>query len=315
MIWLAMMGCWAVSFVFAGIEAGLLSVDPVRLRHHVKLGEPPALQLDRLIKQPERLLVTVLLVTNFADILALFLLAGRLVRHFGHAGYVFTFLLALPIYLFLVGVLPKAIFRRFPYRALAALAGVLEFSSTLLAPLLAVGARLGRFFLRAKMDEPPRIFAAREELKQITVQREREGSLTATERAMIHNVVDFGSVRVEEVMIPLARAISVPPGVSCDAVLELSRTSGVDRLPVIDAEGHALGLINALDLLLDTGARKPLAFYIRRLVTTRTDEPAPRIIRRLRAARLTLAAVLDSQRRLVGFVTVEDLIKRLVRHA
>ena len=38
MIWLAVLGLCAISFLFAGIEAGLLSVDPVRLRHQVKQG-------------------------------------------------------------------------------------------------------------------------------------------------------------------------------------------------------------------------------------------------------------------------------------
>ena len=39
---------WTVSFFFAGIEAGLLSINPVRLRHHVKQLQPSALRLDRL---------------------------------------------------------------------------------------------------------------------------------------------------------------------------------------------------------------------------------------------------------------------------
>ena len=53
--------CWMVSFVFVGIEAGLLSIDPVRLRHHVKQRKPSALRLEALMKHPERLLITILL--------------------------------------------------------------------------------------------------------------------------------------------------------------------------------------------------------------------------------------------------------------
>jgi Mg2+/Co2+ transporter CorB len=48
--------CWIVSFFFNGIESGLLSIDPVRLRQNVKRGVAPALRLNRLLKQPERLL-------------------------------------------------------------------------------------------------------------------------------------------------------------------------------------------------------------------------------------------------------------------
>src|SRR5204862_2613209 len=111
--------CWVVSFFFNGIESGLLSIDPVRLRQNVKGRTPAALTLNRLLKHPERLLVTVLLVTNAADILGLLLLTKQLVRAFGYAGFYIALLIALPVYLFVLGVLPKSLFRRFPFRALA----------------------------------------------------------------------------------------------------------------------------------------------------------------------------------------------------
>ena len=39
MIWLLVALCWIISFLFAGIEAGLLALDPVRLRHRAKSGD------------------------------------------------------------------------------------------------------------------------------------------------------------------------------------------------------------------------------------------------------------------------------------
>jgi CBS domain containing-hemolysin-like protein len=167
--------------------------------------------------------------------------------------------------------------------------------------------------VRRRTAEPGRIFIAREELKQIAVQSEREGSLTSTERAMIHNVVDFRNVRASDVMVPLANAVMVRPDTSIDEALRLSATSNVDRLPVISEEGEAMGLINTLDILLDENRRESLSRYMRRIVIARDGEPAYRIIQRLRAARLGLAAVIDSQRNLIGIVTGEDAIKRLVQ--
>lgn len=59
--------------------------------------------------------------------------------------------------------------------------------------------------------------------------------------------------------------------------------------------------------------RQSLGSYTRRIVTANEDEPAYRIVRRLRAARLGWAAVIDSQKRLIGVVTAEDIIERLVQ--
>jgi putative hemolysin len=304
--------CWIVSFFFNGIESGLLSIDPVRFRQNLKRGVTAAQRLDRLLKHPERLLATVLLCTNAADIFGLLLLTRQLVRSFGYAGYFFSLAIALPVYLFLLLVLPKSLFRRFPFRALARLAGVLELASMLFSPLLEIGARLGKLVLPARAVKNARLFAAREELKQITAQSEREGSLTATERAMIHSVVDFRSVKVRDVMLHSAKAVALRPNASTQEALELSAASDLDRLPVIPPEAKPAGLVNVLDILLDEDGNKPLGNYVRRIVITTEEEPAYRIVQQLRAARLGLAAVLDQEKNFCGIVTLDDLIRRLV---
>ena len=303
---------WTVSFFFEGIEAGLLSIDPVRLRHHVKLGQASALRLERLTKRPERLLITVLLVTNMANICGLLLLTQLLVSSFGYAGFFWAILIALPIYLFVLSVLPKSLFRRFPFRALAALAGVLEVVSIVLWPILELGERAGRLLIPREASRSARLFVAREDLKQIAVQGEREGSLTSTERAMIHNVVDFRNVTAADVMLPIEKAVTVGPDTPVDETLQLSARTGATRLPVISG-GEAIGIVNVFDILFDETRRDSLASYTRRVVTANESEPAYRIVQRLRTARLGLAAVVDSQKRLVGVVTGEDIIKRLVQ--
>jgi CBS domain containing-hemolysin-like protein len=312
--WLIIGGCWAVSFVFAGLEAGLLSVDQVRLRYQVKRGNASALALNRLLREPERLLVTILLVTNLADISALLLLTRRLVGLFANRGYFVALVIALPIYIFVLGVLPKSLFRRFPFRALATLAGLLEITSTLLWPILELGAGFGRLVLRRKASAE-RLFAGREDLKQIAAESEREGSLTAAERAMIHNVVDFRTVKASDVMVPLPKVVTITPQTATDDLLQLSATTGVDRFPVISRDQEAVGLVNVLDVLLDRTRSHVLGAYMRRIVIADENESAYRVIRRLRAARLSLAAVIDAQKQLLGIVTVEDLIKRLIRSA
>ena len=304
--------CWIISFLFNGIESGLLSIDPVRLRQNVKRRVPAALQLNRLLKHPERLLATVLLVTNAADIIALLLLTSQLFRWYGYAGFLFALVIALPVYLFVLSVLPKSLFRRFPFRALAWLAGVLQFTSILFSPLLELGARLGKLLLPGHAGKRGRLFAAREELKQITTESEREGALTATERAMIHSVVDFRGSQIRDVMVPSAKVAALRSGASTQEALELSASTGLDRLPVIAPDGQPVGLINVLDILLERNGNKPLSEYVRRIVTATIDEPTYRVMQQMRGARLGLAAVVDQKNNFRGIVTVEDLTRRLV---
>jgi CBS domain containing-hemolysin-like protein len=106
--------------------------------------------------------------------------------------------------------------------------------------------------------------------------------------------------------------IAVQPGSSIDEAIALSASSGLDRLPVVTPEGQPTGLINVLDVLLERNGAKPLNHFMRRIVVTNEEEPAYRIVQRLRAARLGLAAVLDRHQKFLGIVTLEDLVRRLV---
>ena len=220
--------------------------------------------------------------------------------------------IALPVYLFVLSVLPKSLFRRFPFRALARLAGVLEFTSILFSPLLEFGARLGKLLLPGHAGKRGRLFAAREELKQITTESELEGGLTATERAMIHSVVDFRGSKIRDVMLPAAKVAVLRPDASTEEALELSASTGLDRLPVLAPNGQPAGLVNVPDILLERDGNKPLGEYVRRIVTTTDDEPTYRVMQQLRGARLGLAAVVDRKNKFRGIVAIEDLVRRLV---
>jgi CBS domain containing-hemolysin-like protein len=311
MIWLLVIACWLVSFLFAGIETGLLALDPVRLRTRAKNGDSAAVRLERLLRNPERVLITVLLLTNAADIIALLILTHRLVRSFGPVGYALAIVIALPVYLFALNVLPRSLFRRFPLRAVARFSRLLELAINILWPVLAIGEWIMRHvFARGK--SAPRLFAAREELKQITIQSERGGALSSAERAIIHNVVDFTAVKVRDVMVPRAKTVSLEIGETPVHVLQLSEQTGIDRFPVLE-EAQPIGLINVFDILVDTAVPQNLREYIRRIITASESESAYRVVRRLRAARIGLAAVVDSRQQFSGIVALEDLIRHLVR--
>jgi CBS domain containing-hemolysin-like protein len=312
MIWFLVALCWIISFLFSGIEAGLLALNPVRLRHRAKGGDREAQRLQKMLKRPERLLITVLLVTNAADIIALIILTHELIIRRGWIGYPIAVAIALPVYLFLLGVLPKSLFRRFPLRAVVRLSRLLETVTTLLTPLHAIGGFIEHtIFARAK--NPPRLFAGREELKMITVQSEKIGALSSTERAIIHSVVDFTAVKARDVMVPLEKTVSFKTDDSRDKILEVSEKLGIDRFPIFGEKTEPLGLINVYDILFDTDSSHPARQYMRRIITASETESAYRVVRRLRAARIGLAAVIDGRQRSIGIVALEDLVRQLVK--
>ena len=346
---LAFAFCLLASFLFTGIEAGLLSLDPARLRGRVRAGDPAARKLDRLVAQPGRLLATVLLVTNFADVAVLVLVTDALLRRVGSpTGYFVAGAVLLPVYLVGVQILPRFLFRRFPYRALATLAGLLEWTGVLLSPILALGAAVTRTFGPAA--KPGRgeegggsdatgearrrsVFVAREELKNFAAEGERHGALSPAERGMIHAVVDLRGVRARDVMRPLPAPFVVGPEPSrrptvANLLAHVRVHGDPECVPVTAAEGDGgelLALLDAFtlrlerdpgrDVLLTGGAgRRPP-------VVVRPEDPAYAVIRRLRTVRSGYAAVAGAtavgarEGLPAGMVRARDLVQRLASGA
>ena len=318
--------CLLVSFLYAGIEGGLLSLNRARLRSRAHQGEPGAVRLARLLGHPGRLLATVLLVTNFADVAALVLITDAFVHRLGVRGYVWTGVWMLPVYLLGLQLLPKSLFRRFPYRALVALAGLLEVTERLLGPLLTGGRwLLGRTLLPPlpAMNQGTRgLFAARDEFKTLAAEGERAGALTPAEHGMVDNVIDFSALTAGRLMDPAPPApLRLPPADAGDAgeprvadLLAFAHTHALDYLPVLDPAGELVALLDVFALLLERDPRRGAAAYLRRppLVVAPGD-PALRVLRRLRAVRLGAAAVRDGDGHFLGIVRTKTLLQRLVR--
>jgi putative hemolysin len=313
MTWLVVMLCGLVSFVFAGLEAGLLSVNRVRLQHYARQKDRAALKIEKLLRRPERVLVTILLVTNLLNIFAIVISTSEIVRRIGSAGYVVSFALWLPLNLFILQLLPKSLFRRFPYRALAAFAEVLRMSELILSPAVAVGSTVAALIYPREKREQRKAFVAREDVKYFMTQSEQVGTLTKTERAMIDNIVDFRSVNAADVMVAMKNAQTIRAEAPVEELFRVSREKNLDRLPVMSSAGAVTGLVNVFDVV--TEARpigKAVRVYQRRILTVLPDEPAYNVIRKLRAARTGLAVVADRTGKPVGIVSAADLVRRLV---
>jgi magnesium and cobalt exporter, CNNM family len=313
MNWFVLVLCLIASFLFSGTEAGILSLNRLRLRRLARQRDRAAVHLQQVLEQPARLLVTALIVTSLLNILALVLLANALVGWFGWTGYCLTLLIALPLFLLVVELLPKAVFRRVPYKKLASLAVLLDGASTILMPAIYVGSFFAKKVLRLK--RPREIFVAREDLKYVTSEIERMGMLSSIERQMIHNVVDFRSVKVSDVMVSISSAVMVRPETTIEQLLEIFRRSRFDRYPVVNEMGKIVGVVTVFDLMLDRPAVSTVREYLRRILTVRAEEQAAPVLRRLRASPISLAAVVDDKGTTVGIVSVEDLFNPLVKVA
>jgi len=258
------------------------------------------------------MLVTVLMVTNLMNICSILMVTRVCVLEWGSPwGYVASAAICLPVWQFCLELLPKSLFRRFPFRSLAALSDLLRAADLILSPLLAIGGVLLR--LAPRKPEERKLFAVREDFKYLTIESERQGTLLPVEREMIHNVMDLGSATARDVMVPIGRVRSLPASANVPELVALARETGLERFPLTDKAGNFVALVNVFEVLMEGGRRQQVSAYQRRIVTVTPVEEAYSIMKKMRAARSTLAAVMDVGKGAVGVVAFEDLAGLLVR--
>lgn len=119
-------------------------------------------------------------------------------------------------------------------------------------------------------------------------------------------------MKVKEVFKP--RVKSCTSTESLDAVGRIMWESDCGAVPVVDAEGKAVGLVTDRDLAMAMAAKNRGASHIlvRELIsgeifTCLSEDDVADAIRKMRAHRVRRLAVVDGQGRLLGMLSLKDL--------
>ncbi|MBE7501865.1 MAG: DUF21 domain-containing protein [Verrucomicrobiales bacterium] len=306
----------ALSFMLSGMEAGIPLLSRLRLRLSHRQGQASAGVLQRLLDRPEEFLWTILVGNTLASFVllcaALVLLHGWLG---GHRWLLLGALAVVAFLLYAVGdLLPKMLFRAFPNRLCLAVARPFQGIHLALRPLVAPVAWLANGLLRLTGGRrfKGRLFGSRDELRWLM--QESEQALTREERTLVNRVLDLQERTVGSVMTPWAQVVTVPADRPLRAFLELCRETGRKRFPVCEpATGSVVGIISLRAALYrpQVGPEQPVKDLMREVfrleASLRLEEALPRFQR----SGHRLAVVVDGAGRMVGLITLSDLLRRL----
>jgi CBS domain containing-hemolysin-like protein len=318
LVWLIFGGCLALSFILSGMEAGVFALSRLRIRQHVRAGRRSARVLHDYLEHPEDFLWTILVGNTVANIVIL----GWLVLVLQRAlpGQRLWFVLAFSIVVFLFyaffDLLPKMLFRMYPNRLCLMLARPFRAVHLLLRPLVAVVEAVSDLALRwwGGKAFTGHLFGNREELR--SVMQESAQVFSSEERAMINRVLDLQSLTVRQVMTPLAQTVTLPAEASAAEALGIFRERKVARLPVWeqrDGRQRVLGLLEMNHLLFheNLDPARPVAGFIQPAIYLEEDLRLETALRRLQRSGQRLAVVLNLERREIGVLSLQDVLRAI----
>lgn len=306
-----------VAFLLSGIEAGVFALSRFRIRRLARQGDQRAAMLQQFLDHPESFLWTILVGNTLAAGLVVAIGTLALGRWLGssaaYAGAILAMLLVLFVF---ADLLPKLLFRRFPNRLCLLAVGPFRVLRALLSPMVGTTEWVSRRLLRLTGGQAftGRLFGSRAELRQVI--EESSASLSREELVMINRILDLQNLRVRDVMTPIERAVSLEASHTVDQLLGVVRERRVSYVPLWKDIGRGrriLGVVSVGGLLFDGEPElaQPLESLVQPAVfvdeTTRLEDA----VRQLQRGRQRLAVVLDSRRREVGVITLNDILRTM----
>jgi CBS domain containing-hemolysin-like protein len=163
----------------------------------------------------------------------------------------------------------------------------------------------------------------RESLEEVLEESERESQeLSSQERLMLTNLLNFGGLKVSDVMVPRADIIAVEEQTSLSELIDVFREAQHSRLPVYrETLDDPLGMIHIKDILALVEKRPdgrlnwpqtPITKVKRELLFVPAAMPALDLLLRMQASRIHLALVVDEYGGTDGLVSIEDLVEQIV---
>lgn len=139
--------------------------------------------------------------------------------------------------------------------------------------------------------------------------------IDAHERDMLLNLLNFGELRIEDVMVPRADIVAVPENASLAEVISVISEAGHSRLPVFrETLDDVIGMVHVRDLLAfwNNGASFSLPHVVRSLPFVPPSMPVQTLLRQMRGLKVHMAMVVDEHGGIDGLVTIEDLVEEIV---
>ncbi|PSR23620.1 MAG: hypothetical protein C7B45_02300 [Sulfobacillus acidophilus] len=305
----------AFSALYSMAETAMMALSRGKIRSLA--DDPQADRLSRLLRDPNRLLGTVLFGNNLANILASAVATALFLHYFGDVGIVISTVVMTVFILLFAEITPKTFASHNAERTALRLSGFLRVSAGIFNPVVRAltWAGVGIIRLLGGDAEGGRLMTE-EELRTLVEVGEEQGLLEANEREMIQGVFDFGDTVVREVMVPRIDVQALPETATLGEVWDMLVTWGHSRVPIFrNTIDDITGVVYARDILA-YGREKPLDTLARDLARPVPFVPETKKIDSLfadfRRQRTQIAVVMDEYGGTAGIVTIEDLLEEIV---
>ncbi len=303
-----------VSAFFAAGEVAFLSTSSVKLHSLLEKKAPGSESLARLRANRRRVVISLLIGSNVANVAASALATSIAIWLFGEAGIgvavgVMSFLL-----LTFGDIAPKSAATTYGEKMALSFAPFIEvfyyFSYPLVVMFEAINHLIPGVYSRATGIEQ---FTEEEVRSAIKLGAKHKG-ISEKERELIENVLEFNDKPVSKAMTQKSSVASLPSSMIVTEAHRKAVSGNYSRMPVLDMQRKVLGVVSVKTLGRAVYEHPDWAVgqVCTKPVILRTTDKLHNAFATLQSLGRNIAVVVDERGDFAGVVTLEDLLEELV---
>ena len=304
--------------LFAFLETAFTALRLFKLKElEVSVAKYKKL-FDSWEKNPQRILITILIANNFAHVMASVLITQIMQTFFGSFGVAAGVAIATLMILVVGEIIPKSFAKTHHERLFASCLWLINilyhlaypFVTVLLAIAGTIFSQLGGKNILEKQD-----VVSEKEIEFLIDYSDEKGLMEAEKTEMLQNIFGLGQTLVKEIMVPKNDIVLVSVRDSIDKVREEIHKSGYSRLPVYEGDDdNVIGIIYQKDIfdIVYKDEKKALEELLRPVLFVPETQRTNQLLSEFLKKRMHLAIIIDEYGSCAGLVTLEDVIEEIV---
>ena len=305
-----------LSALISGSEVSFFSLSSQNLEDLSEIDERKEKQIRKLLKNPNKLLATILIANNFINvaiiILSSFIISDIFNFQTGSSVQFVIQVIVITFILVLLGeITPKVYAKQNAVSFSKKMTSVIIFFEWIFSPLSSILTSTTSFIDKRLKQKSAHI--SMEEISQ-AIELASDGVDHEDEKRILRSIVEFANIDVREIMQPRTDVIALDKNTSYSEVLQLIISSSYSRIPVFEGSfDNIKGVLYIKDLIPHLSSDQMDWFSLcHEAMFVPETKKINDLLNEFREKKIHLAIVVDEYGGTSGIVTLEDVLEEIV---
>jgi Mg2+/Co2+ transporter CorB len=316
--------CLILSAFFSAAEISITGSQKSFLLRQEQNGNKTAKTINNLLKNPNKMLTSLVIGNNIANIFFTTSFTALFIYFFGNNYFTLVSLLIISILLVFAEILPKTIAFSYANKLILILATPINLIIKLITPISSIFLFINRFILIKILRMPKEtntnaVFGSVDNLRgaiELFNREEESHLLVSKEKAMLHSILDLNEIQISDIINHRKDVFSVDINTPPSDLVKKLINCPYSRVPVYNNPNEIIGILSIKSVFkYYIQNNNSDSIDIKKLITTPYFVPETTyvldLLESFKQKNERMAIIIDEYGSFMGILTLGDIIEEI----